>query len=279
MTSTVAARETREPSIFDLRRTARRRAWICPGAGFALLGYQRWAVLTFWSGLAAMLVALWTAWSPSAAAFCTLLLLVVLSGVTWLTEIWTTYFAWPTQPGSTASRRYRLGGAAIVALTVLLVVVVTRSYGVISVEEDGMAPKVHPGERLLFRAGVGSDDLERGKLILFKLAPESKYGEPDTLVLARILAVPDDLLEMRHGRYYVNDRAEGDIATAGEDLISLIIMKHPSQTLVPKNCYFVVQDSPDGGHDSRILWWARRENIISTRFWSLNRLPPLSPIK
>lgn len=268
-----------EPSIFELRRTARRRAWVCPGAGFGLLGYRRLALLTFWSGLAAMTSALWLAWSPSRTAFYWLLGLVALSGGTWLWEIWTTYFGWPTTSGVTSDRRYRLGGGLVAFLTLLVILIVLANYGVVSVEGDGMAPKIHPGERLLYLAEVRRADLDRGRIILFKLDPESKFGEPGTFVVARILAVPGDRLSMQNGMYYVNDAAEAQIATSHENLISLNIEIAPRQTTVPNDCYFVVQDSPDGGHDGRTFSWVRRRNIVSGRFWSLSRIPPLKPIE
>lgn len=279
MPATVAERRSPEMSIFDLRRTARRRAWVCPGAGFQLLGYHKSAALTFWSGLAAMASALWMAWSPSRAAFLWLLILVALSGITWLLEIWTTYFGWPTTTVTETSRRYRLGGVLIAALTGLVILVVVKCYGVVSVEGDGMAPTIHPGERLLYFKEVGRADLERGQPILFQLGPESKFGEPGTLVVGRILAVPGDRMSMQNGMYYVNETAEGQIATSHESLVSLKIESAPRHTTVPNDSYFVVQDSPDGGHDGRTFSWVRRSNIISGRLWSLSRIPPFYSIE
>jgi signal peptidase I len=268
-----------EPSIFDVRRTARRRALICPGAGYALLGRPLAANVAYLTGIGTLLAAIWTVWSPSRAGVVATLALLVISTIAWVTELIAVNTSWPKRPVGAVAPPYGAKTAAMWVCIAILAALVVFTYRVLQVGGIGMEPKVHEGDRLLFRRGVSLGDLRRGTPVLFRLHADNKFTEPGTLVLARILAVPGDRLQIRDGRYYLNDVADREVPSTQPYPRALEIATEPGTAIVPEKCYFVIQDSPDEGLDSRVLSWARREDILSTRFWSLSSFPPLKPIE
>lgn len=275
----VASPAAHDISIFDLRRRARRRAWICPGAGFASCGLGIAAALTYVSALATLVTAIALAWSPSGPLLTATLALLIVGTIGWLAEITTTCFAWTTPAAVNAAARYRLKAAILWLLVATFAGIVAVNYRALEVGGDGMSPTIHQGDRLLYRRGAHSRDLTPGKLILFRLAKENKFAEAGTLVLARILAVPGSTMQVREGMYYVNGRAEHPIARTGDYPPVITIASPPGTTPVLKDGYFVVQDSREGGLDSRVLSLAHREDILSAEFYSLSSFPPLKRIE
>jgi len=267
----------------ELRRVARRRTWICPGAGFATHGHPRAAAFAYFSGLFTVAAAAYAVWRPSREGLIATVALFAASTAAWLVELATVYWMWPSSGDAASSsfvgRRYRMLAALILVFAALLAWGVVRYYGVYEMRDAGMSPTVRPGERIVYRAEVKDDRLQPGTLTLFRLSPENRFGEAGTMEFGRILAVPGDRLQMRNGMYWVNGVAQAKISPTHGNKTSLIVMGHPSTTIVPKDCYFVVQEAADGGLDSRVLHWARREDFVATTFYRLNRFPPLQPIE
>jgi signal peptidase I len=276
MNSAVASPGAAEPSVFELRRQARRRAWICPGAGFASLGRPFAAAITYVSGAAALVAAIVTAVAPSQDALLTTLALLSIGLVTWFAEIAATYLAWPS--GKLVAARYGVKTALLVVLVAVFAVVVGVDYRVLEVGGAGMAPTLKQGERVLYRRGAKTSQLTRGAPVLFRLHADNKFTEAGTLVLGRILAGPDDLLQIRDQMYYVNGQAEHPVAPSDPYPKALVVAGEPGQLLIPKGSYFIVQDSLEAGLDSRVLSYARREDVLSAEFYRLSEFPPLRRI-
>jgi signal peptidase I len=269
----------REISVFDLRKQARRWAWFCPGGGFACFRQPIAAAVTYYSAMATLIAALVLAWSPSGAWLAATLVLLAFGTIAWIAEIITTYLAWTTPEAVTSARSYRLKGVILWLLVAAFGGSVAMNYRVVEIASDGMSPTVQLGNRVLYRRGVRSADLTPGTLILFKLHADNKAKEAGSLEMARILAVPDDVMQSRGGMFYVNERAEKAIGPAGDYPRVLVIAGPPGTAKIPKGCYFVVQDSRENGLDSRVLALAHREDIVSAQFFSLSSFPPFKPIK
>jgi len=271
-------------NVFDYRKAARRRALICPGAGWSYLGRPGFARLTFGVTLAMLLVASWAAWRPAAAAAWTALALLAAALVLIVVELFQTYVAWPTPRAMAAApptrgRSYVAGAVVLTAAAVLLGTLIATSYRPLVIQGDAMVPTVSNGDQLYFRMGVDRTELKPGKLILFTCSPKSIMTTPGDHMLGRIIAMPGDAIELREGIYYVNDVSVRRAGSRGPDQPALNIPeatrsrgidKPHVPARVPPDCYFVVQDSIEGGRDSRVLSWVELENIKSTEIYSFD---------
>jgi signal peptidase I len=142
------------------------------------------------------------------------------------------------------------------------------SFGSIEADNDErMAPAIEPGEILVYHRYLSDRDLRRGAVILFKLPPHAQGATPGEMVIARILAGPDDDLTVRDGRYVVNGEETRYRTKATPHRAPLVVPAYPRKLIVPDSRYFVVQDSLDTGIDSQQLDYARRIDIVSARLF------------
>jgi signal peptidase I len=257
-------------SMFALRQTARGRAWVCPGAGFAMLGHSQAAFWTYATSILSLLAALVAVFVTTSVTVGVAVLLLCLSTVLWIAEITTTYSAWPAEATvPAASHGYRFAAAVLWLLILLLAAGLWSSFRVLQVGGNGMSPQLHDGDRVVYRRRVDHTALKPGQIVLFELDRDSKIAEPGTYVLGRILAKPGDALSLRDDTYYVNGRAERRAAPTQPYPTALDIARYPRTIVVPIDCYFVVQDSPDAGLDGRVLSWVDFESIVSTELFQL----------
>jgi signal peptidase I len=271
-------------NVFEFRKMARRRALLCPGAGWAYLSRPGLARLTFGTTLAMLLVASWTAWRPTGASAWTTLALLAASIGLIVVELFQTFIVWPAARSSadvvsSKGGRHLAGAVILTAAAVLLGALIATSYRPLVIQGDAMVPTVSNGDKLYFRKGVDRTDLKPGKLILFTCSPNSIMTTPDEYMLGRIIAMPGDAIETREGIYYVNDVSVRRAGSRGQDQPALIIPeatrkvggREPPPARVPIDKYFIVQDSIEGGRDSRVLSWVELENIKSTELFSFQR--------
>jgi hypothetical protein len=256
-----------------IRKSARRRSSLLPGMGFALLGYPVPAVL----GL--VLVALAFA-AMSAVSFYPgpLLAWMILAATLGSILLWAVeYMAVgritirPSGETGSFSRRFKwicilsyLGAAAASICFVL-------SFGSLRMQGDGMSPVVLRGEIILYHKRVVEADLVPGRLIAFKVSPMSSWGRPGEVVMGRILAGPGNAIGIRRTRYRVNGKESVEVSDVGPYKVVVDIPRAPAEAPVPPECFFVVQEQSSTALDSRTLSWARREDILATRFWLLGR--------
>jgi signal peptidase I len=133
---------------------------------------------------------------------------------------------------------------------------------------EAMSPVINPGELLLYHKRVVATDLVPGKVVSFGTSPDSSWGRPGDVVLARILAAPGDALAIREKQYDVNGKDSGiEVSPVGHFRVVVNVPESPEQIKVPPDCYFVVQEQPPKALDSRTLSWARRPNVIATKLW------------
>lgn len=283
METTVA--EKPSINVFDYRKTARRRALICPGAGWEYLGRPMFGRLTFGAALAMLVVASLAAWNPAASTVWTAVGLLVATLVLIGIELFQTFIAWPNSAGAerprATSRQPLIGAAVLTVAAVLLGTIIGTSFRTLRIDGDGMAPTALDGDRLLCRMGVDRKDLKAGTLILFSCSPQSKGTTVGDHMLARIIAGPGDELEIRDGFFVVNGKSGHPAGSIGPDLPALAVPIAPepgrergrlhTPVRVETDKYFVVQDSLTRGSDSRVLSWIELENIKSCRIFTFSR--------
>lgn len=261
-----------EINVFDYRKAARRRMWVCPGGGFEYLGRQGMARCTYWSSLAVPLVATLAALFPVALFIWATIGLIVLAVFFFVMEVTAGLTAWP--PAEPEIRAFRPTGKllALAGAVGLFAVVTLTSYGIIVVPDESMVPVLNEGQRVLYRKGGDTDDLKAGQLVLFQLDEKSKAAEPGLHTLGRILAVPGDTIAIGGSTfsYYINGQPVRAISERGEYSLAVSVPRMPTQTKIPEGCYFIVQESLDFGFDSRVLSYARSDRIISTRLYTFD---------
>ena len=137
---------------------------------------------------------------------------------------------------------------------------------------EGMSPIINPGELVLYHKRVVATDLAPGKVVSFRTSPDSSWGRPGDVVIARILAGPGDALAIRERQYEVNGKDSGiEVSPVGQFPVVVDVPEAPENITVPPDCYFVVQEQPPKALDSRTLSWARRQDVIATRLWLVSK--------
>jgi signal peptidase I len=264
----------------DLRKKAVARSWLCPGAGFALVGQHRVAWLSYAAPFAGLAACVWLAVEPEGLALGILAAAFLAGLVLWVGE----QVACRKAALRTPRPRFLTGGFLPVATVLVwlagvgMVVLVITFYGTLAVGGSGMSPTLEWGERLVYHRRVEPDQLRRGGIILYHVPPKSSWGEPGSLVVSRILAVQGDRLSIHNARYVLNGVPGPLAASAGGLPIVLPVPLAPHTVTVPRGCFFVVQDSPIGAFDSRVLSWVRREDVVSTNLYYLSGQGFLRPV-
>lgn len=276
----------REVNVFDFRKAARKRATICPGAGFDYMGLPTLGAFCFATNAATLAMAIGTAFATSRAMLLTTIALIVVGIVLWVYEMFYTLTAWP--PAEPRQVKYNpwLGAGIITALLVGFGLATFYSFKLATFGGLHMSPTVSDEEELLFHRLVDDDSLARGTVVLFTLPEENKISEPGKLTLGRIIAVPGDKISTMptspgsgEARYLINGEVARRVAPTGSAPIALRVPKSPGAITVPPDCYFIAQDNSDEGYDSRVLGYAKRERILSTKMFRWNKSPFLETIK
>jgi signal peptidase I len=256
-----------------IKKAARQRSTLVSGTGFALMGYPVAAAL----GLAEMAILVAgvaiLAFFPNAVtawlALAFLLGSVLFFAIEYLAVGRLTVH--PSGEASLISRHFKgvcaiaYSGLAAAAICFLL------NYGTLALTGDGMTPIVNSGERVLYHKRIVAADLVPGRIVAFQISGKSSWGAPGAIVIGRILAAPGDAIAIQETRYRVNGKATAEVSPAGSHRVVLDIPDTPAQTIVPSDCFFIVQEQPSKALDSRTLSWAERENIVATNLWLLSR--------
>jgi signal peptidase I len=253
-----------------LRKKAFRRTWLCPGAGFALLGRTILALATFAVSLCAMVSMAWAALNPSAGSLWTFVVLFLLAISLSVVE----QIAVGRMAASAPGPRFLVDGfpfavSGIGLAAAIVLIVILSSFGSLRLAGTGMTPTFEKGELFLYHKRSLDDRLVRGRVIVYKSSEHSAWGQAGMLVTARILAVPGDRLSIQVEQYLLNGEPGPAVGPTGQFAPVIAVPRTPETIQVPENCYFMIQDSPAGGFDSRVLSWAQRKDIVSTNLYYL----------
>jgi len=134
-----------------------------------------------------------------------------------------------------------------------------------------MVPTLKVEDRILVNKFIYRfTEPERGDIALF----ENQQGEKDPLI-KRVVGLPDDELELRRGRLYVN----------GRTLEEPYVERDPCEPALPKTCsfgpvtvprdhYFMMGDNRTNSLDSRFFGPVPRDDVMGEaliRFWPPGR--------
>jgi signal peptidase I len=263
-----------------LRKKAVWRSLICPGAGFALFGRRRLAAATFVSSFTVVLAIAWLVTDPSYTALGALVGSFAIALVLGVAEqVAVKRMSPPAAPPRFLTAGFVLAAAAAwLAAAVVLVLFFTR-YGSLQLAGGGMSPTLVKGERLLYEKRVDPERLRRGAVIIYRLSGGSAWGRPGWLMVSRILAVPGDRLSIREGRYLVNGGAGPAVGVTDPHQPVIDVPPAPESVTVPEGRYFIVQDSPQEGFDSRVLSWVEGDDVVATKLYYLSGRGLLEPVE
>lgn len=121
------------------------------------------------------------------------------------------------------------------------------------VEGESMVPTLEDGERVIFsKIGYLFGEPERGDIVIIK-RPNKNY-------VKRIIALPDETIEMREHQLYINGKK------LNKTFVSQDAINHTGNfgpIKVPDNSYFVMGDNRAISMDSRNgLGFIKRDTII-----------------
>jgi len=148
--------------------------------------------------------------------------------------------------------------AAAVVITLLIQTTVQKS----NVIGYCMEPGLQDGQLLLINKVIYYfHEPERGDVII--LHPPPPYDPKTTPFIKRIIALPNDTIEVKNGTVYVN----------GSKLDEPYIKEPPAYNLpqkkIPGSEYFVLGDNRNNANDSHVWGTVPRQNIIGKAWLSI----------
>ena len=138
------------------------------------------------------------------------------------------------------------------ALAAVLCFAVQASFQTFGVFMSSMEPNFQEGQRLLVNKAVYFfGEPQRGDVVIFK-APGNQNGD----YIKRLIALPDDTVEVKEGGVYVNGTKLDEPYIKNPANYSL------EEQVIPENYYFVLGDNRNNSDDSHTGWLVPRENMI-----------------
>ena len=262
-----------------LRKSATLRSWICPGAGFALIGKSTLAVASFIVSLSILPAAAWLSFQPSAASTWTTVAIVAISIFLGLAEQFVIKKSKIQTPKIMVQRGFIAATCTFLLAAITALVLLFMSFGSLRIAGSGMAPTLVESERIVYYKKVDLNRVQKGSVIVFKISDDSGWKHPNATVVSRVLAVPGDSISIQDNQYLVNGVPSGPVAVTGKYSVALDVPQVPESLSVPLNCYFVVQESPTRGLDSRVLSWVREDKIVGVQIWYLASRGILAPVE
>lgn len=260
------SRQQSEPAsaggVAALRKRARWRSMLVPGAGFWELGLvgQGWAAY----GVAIATVTCCLAFTLFAcqptfwAAVVSLAAYVLVSTI----EYAAIGRAVPRMDRTPPPRHFRLALMTLLIGSAVVLLALIRYDGRFVMHGSAMAPTVREGDWLFFSRFVPTWDLKRGTAVAFAL----EEGGVRDAAIARVIALPGDQIARQGGRYVINGRTSPfAAATMLGQTPSVAVPYHPQSIEVPEGHYFLSMDESTQGVDSQALGWMPAERIISSR--------------
>jgi len=140
----------------------------------------------------------------------------------------------------------------------------------VKVEGTSMQPRLFDQERIFVNRFIYRfTDISRGDIVVFWY-PRDRHKS----FIKRVLAVPGDEVEIRHGSVYVNRKR------IDEPYLSPEFRDHDSiaKQVVPEGMYFVLGDHRNSSNDSRNWGYVSRDLIYGKavfRYWPASRVGPV----
>ncbi|MEO0686116.1 MAG: signal peptidase I [Cyanobacteria bacterium J06649_11] len=124
---------------------------------------------------------------------------------------------------------------------------------------------------------------QRGDIVVFSPTEELQKEQFQDAFIKRIVALPEDKVELRGGKVYINDKQlQEENYLGGLQRTSVeVCTSAPTQPFlskaqtIPPDSYLVLGDNRGSSYDSRCWGVVPRENIIGKavlRFWPLNKV-------
>jgi len=153
----------------------------------------------------------------------------------------------PVAPETTPPLRRELrswGRDLVIALS-LAVVIIIFFYQPVKVEGTSMTPLISDQERIFINKFVYRfEPIERGDVVVFWYPLDRTKS-----FIKRVVGLPEDMVEIRQGRVFVNGKRLTEAYVPPEFLDS----GNLSPVEVPKGEYFVMGDHRTSSNDSRIF--------------------------
>lgn len=132
-----------------------------------------------------------------------------------------------------------------IAVAIVLALIVRHTFvRLYAIPSASMSPTLQVGDHILvtpFRAPFLDDRPMRGQVVVFRMP-----GNPEELLVKRVIATPGDVVESRGGRLIV-----GGYAVAEPYILEQAVTGTISKQIVPADCYFVMGDNRMNSYDSR----------------------------
>jgi signal peptidase I len=264
----------------EIRNRAIKRAWLCPGAGFALVGARTYAIATFVASLGILPALAWIAFRPSAVSLWTTIAVLAIATSLWAAELISIKKAALHAPSpSILDRQFVALTCTMWFAAILAASLFFSAFGSLRMGGSGMRPTLEKAERLIYHKHVDWQSVIPGAIVVYKNADDSAWGRSGWLVVSRILAGPGDNISIQNENYIVNGAAGPPVADTGDYGVVLDIPLSLKSLTIPNDCYFIVQDSPSGGFDSRVLSWVRADKIVGSRLWRFSDRGIFQPVR
>jgi len=156
----------------------------------------------------------------------------------------------------------------VVALVLALVLKATVVEAFV-VPTSSMEPTIQIGDRFFSNKVTYRFHPPRSGDIVIFAPPSSATENQDIPFVKRVIGVEGDLIEIRDGNLYLNDR------TMEEKYIKETPRYHYGPMKVPKDSLFVLGDNRNNSHDSHAWGFVPVKNVKARamlRFWPLNRI-------
>lgn len=126
------------------------------------------------------------------------------------------------------------------------------------IEGDSMRPLLRDQERVL----ISKLGVRKGTLKRFDIVVLFKPDEPDQSLIKRIIGLPGEIIEVRGGNVFINDKPLPQ-AFVGDSL-SPVDMK---ALLIPRGTFFVMGDNRAISFDSRLFGTVPQKYIYGKAFF------------
>ena len=176
MTNNDQPRSISEP---ELRKKAAKRSWICPGAGFALVGNGACAIATFFASLCIVPAVAWVAFQPTAVSLWTTIAVLVIATVCWLAEQIAIKKAALRAPSPSILDRGFISSSCVMWLAVILAIgLLVTAFGTLRMAGSGMMPTLANSERLIYHKRIDWQSVKPGAIIVYENSHDSAWSQP-----------------------------------------------------------------------------------------------------